>query len=125
MITRQKREQMETVAPPDTRYFFESALTTLLQAISIEPYQTEVYITMSDGTDTGTFVCSLPPVAEAKGMTYTIRCLDIADGGTITDFGGVGLSDSYEWSDLTVNADGEYCIVRSDGRQWHVLVTDM
>jgi len=80
-------------------------------------YETEVYID-SDASYTETL--TLPSVAAAKGRSYAIRTVDTGGHTTIQD-----QDDSLEWSDLTTDADGEYVLLYSDGRQWFNLVTDI
>lgn len=120
MNPRSVMQNQQLVPRSEQTYFYSDSSTDTGQAIALKVHQTVVYITLSDATDTATFTLTLPSVAEAKGMTYTIRVLDSAGGGTIQD-----RDDSLEWSDKTNDADGEYIVLYSDGRQWHVLVTDM
>jgi len=115
MMPKDLRESLEKVTPPNHRLFI--ANTAANGTDTMEVYQTEVYV---DNDASYTETLTLPPVAEAKGVTYTIRVVD--DGGhcTIQD-----QDDSLEWSDKATDADGEYIVLYSDGRQWHVVVTDI
>lgn len=103
------------VQPPNKRLIIRN--TTVNGAHDVLPYQTEIYI-YNSGTVTETL--TLPFVAEAKGKTYTIRAMDFGGGVTIQN-----RDDGLEWSDLNVDADGEYVCLYCDGRQWHVLATDI
>jgi len=120
MESRFDQQTIQGVDPSLQRYFYSDSSTDTGQAINLEPYQTDVQITLSDGTNTATAVVTLPSVAEAKGKRYSIRVLDFAGGVTIQD-----RNDSIEWSDLTVDADGEYALLESNGIQWFVLKTDI
>jgi len=68
-------------------------------------------------TNDGTFTCYLPPVGEAKGKFYSITQVD--DGGDVTV---ADQDDSYDWSDLTFDADADGALLYSDGMKWWVVV---
>jgi hypothetical protein len=83
----------------------------------------EVYETVCDVDNNNasyTVTIYLPSVAAAKGRMYAIRATDFGAGVIIAD-----QDDSLEWSDLTTDADGEYTLLYSDGRQWFSLSTDI
>jgi len=81
-------------------------------------YQTEVDVDNNSASYTETIY--LPSVAAAKGRSYAIRVTDFGAGVVIAD-----QDDSLEWTDMTADADAEYGLYYSDGRQWHTLVTDI
>ena len=85
---------------------------------TLEVYETEVDVDNNNASYTMTVY--LPSVAAARGRSYAIRGTDFGAGVVIAD-----QDDSLEWSDLTMDADGEYALLYSDGRQWHTLVTDI
>lgn len=119
--SRQGRVASEQVQPPDKVQYFTSALATLLQAITINIRQTTTVITMTDAS-TGTAVATLPSVAEAAGLTFTVHVVDAAGGVTLTDFGGTSYNDSADWDgDYTLDADNDKITLQSDGRRWSVL----
>jgi hypothetical protein len=84
---------------------------------TLEVYETEVYI---DNDSTYTETLTLPPVCAAKGRSYAIRTVDTGGHTTIQD-----QDDSLEWTDLVTDADNEYVLLYSDGRQWFNLATDI
>ena len=86
-------------------------------AHTLEVYQTEVYI---DNDSSYTETLTLPSVAAAKGRSYAIRTVDTGGHTTIQD-----QDDSLEWTNQVTNADNEYTLLYSDGRQWFTLSTDM
>jgi len=70
------------------------------------------------GANTPTF--TLPPVAEAVGLTITVS-VDRADTAALTleDYGSV---DSFDWGgDYTLDADEDRITLYSDGRTWVVV----
>jgi hypothetical protein len=113
-------EMLRRVGTPNSRKFvtLDSTETASLTVI-LKVYETEVYVDNDNATYDVTI--QLPSVADARGLTYTIRAVDTGHGVII-----VNQDDSIgDWTDLTTNADGEYAILYSDGRQWFVLVTDI
>jgi len=65
---------------------------------------------------------SLPPVAEAQGLTFTISVTSADAAVTLTDFGGTSFHDSINWEgDYTLDAAEDTIALYSDGRTWHVL----
>ena len=86
-------------------------------------YHIPPYVNLVIVTNSASYTQSLrlPSVAESVGLTLTIMFPDFGGGGTVSD-NDDSLSD---WSDLTNNADNEYCVLFNDGRGWKVLVTDM
>jgi hypothetical protein len=119
-----RRLMNEQVGSAGEDYYFGNALATTGQEIKLTSKMRNVYITMTDAS-TATFYVLLPPVAEMKGQFLFIRAIDIAGGGTIYDAGYTGTDESYEWTDLAMNADGKYCLLYSTGKQWVVVKTDM
>ncbi len=119
--SRQGRVASEQVVSPDKVQYFTNALATLLQPITMNIRQTTLIITMTDAS-TGTAVCSLPSVAEAAGLTFTIIGADVAGGITLTDFGGTSFNDSVDWDgDYTIDTNDDKITLMSDGRRWIVL----
>lgn len=84
-----------------------SAVLTLLNLYSI--------VTTAAGTHT----CYLPSVAEAVGLTFTIRLVTAGNNLTVADN-----DDSLDWSDLTLDTAEDFCVLFSDGQKWHVLESD-
>jgi len=65
---------------------------------------------------------SLPPVAEAAGLTFTISVTSATAAVTLTDFGGSSYNDSVNWEgNFTLDAAEDTITLESDGRTWHVL----
>ena len=71
---------------------------------------------------TGAFTIKLPNVSEARGRWYSIRAA-VSGGGAIT------LSDnateSEDWANKTLDADGDGIFLVSDGKRWIVLESDI
>ena len=114
MLTQERANMLAAVVAPDRRLFITNVANG---THTLEWYQTSVYIT---STASFTETLTLPPVAEAAGLTYYIRTVDTGGHTTIQD-----QDDSLEWSNLTTDADGEYTTLYCDGRTWVVLITDM
>lgn len=65
----------------------------------------------------GSLTATLPPVADAVGMTFTFAN-ETGDTATLTiEHAG----DSVDWSNITL-ADTKTAVLMSDGRRWHTLL---
>ena len=111
-MTRELLEQTERV--DRLKLIDDTANGTIVQ---LKVFETDVRVTL---TSTNTVTVQLPSVVAAEGITYHIRVITDGGGVTIAD-----QDDSEEWSDLVTDADGEYATVRSNGRQWSVIATDI
>ncbi len=78
--------------------------------VELKVYQTTVMITVAAQSITLT----LPSVAEAYGQLYSIF-VNITNGGDVTV---QDQDESYEWTDIALNADNEHVVLYSDGRRW-------
>ncbi len=68
------------------------------------------------------FTLSLPSVAEAAGLTFTISVDSNTAAVTLTDFGGTSYHDSVNWEgDFTLDAAEDRIVLKSDGREWIVV----
>ena len=76
-------------------------------------YYTSIHV------DVSSYACkiTLPNVAEAKGMTYSIR---IHVGGT-NDLTIQDRDDSEGWTDVTIEDANDTLTVRSNGVQWIIV----
>lgn len=81
-------------------------------AATLSVYETQI---RADTTD-GAMPITLPPVAEAKGRTYSI--ILETDGGDLTIQDN---DDSYNWSDLTCDDALDGFLLYSDGHVWWQL----
>lgn len=98
-----------TVIEEDKVYVFTPASSAeVLYLRDYMRYQTIIYF----GTSY-TGVIQLPSVAEAKGISYTIRADDATNAATVRD-----ADDSVNWSDITLDATDEHVTVRSTGHAW-------
>jgi len=71
-------------------------------------------------SDSGNIVITLPPVAEARGRSYSIVCRSAADAATITVEDNN--SDSEAWGgDYVLDTTGDKVLCHSDGLTWHVV----
>jgi len=111
----------EDIAWPSNTYFYSDSSTDTDQAINLEPYQTTVIITLSDGTGTATALLNLPPVSKCKGSVFTIVGKDVAGGITIRTNSGASFDDSPDWTDIAINADLDTAVLYSNGERWLVL----
>jgi len=81
-------------------------------AATIKLYEQHIVATVS--ADTGDYSLTLPAVAEAAGITFTVtvirsaQALTLQDQDDSEDFGG----------DYTLDADEDSITLRSDGRRW-------
>lgn len=64
----------------------------------------------------GEITLTLPPVAEAKGLHFAIH----APTGNDDNVTIAHHSDSYDWSNVVLNAANDGALCYSDGRKWWV-----
>ena len=118
-LEREQRQGQETVMSRDKTVFIEPASATTRQLAVYEQV-----VRIDDSSYGGTLI--LPPVCEAKGLTYDIN---VSSGSndwvivafTITEHGGTGYPDSLDWSNITLTADEDSVSLRSNGRTWVVV----
>lgn len=84
---------------------------TATVAVTLKVYERLVRI---DST-AGAFNLTLPSVAEAQGLEFSLFML--VDNGDVTVKDS---ADSIGWTDLTLGDVGDHVLCRSDGRCWHV-----
>jgi hypothetical protein len=73
-------------------------------------------VVIADSTSAA-FAITLPPVAEAQGLIFTIDAtVGATNTVTVQD-----QDDSVDWTDISLDANLDACCVRSDGRRWMVL----
>lgn len=118
MLSKQYLESLLTAAKSRSNVKYINNTAANGTTYRIKPYETLVIV---DNDSSYTQSLYLPYVGESAGMILTIVFPDYGGGGTVAD-NDDSLSD---WSDLTNNADNEYCVLYNDGRGWKVLVTDM
>lgn len=98
--------QLREVAGGDDRFAVKTAAATLTL------YEQQVRVDTTDGA----FAITLPPVAEAKGLEFSI--ILETDGGNLTI---QDQDDSYNWSDLTCDDALDGFLLKSDGYVWWQL----
>ena len=82
----------------------------------------EVYeqvVRIDSKTNTQTFTATLPNVSAARGKIYVIT-------GTLCTGYAITLQDNDDdagLTNITLDADGEYVVLYSDGRMWYELCT--
>lgn len=114
-------DKVDQAWPNDTLYY-NDATTDTGQIIALEPYQVNVFINLSDGTNTASGFVILPPVADAKGKTYSIHYLGSTTGVVLTDYPSTSYNDSVDFDgDYTLDADNDKITLSSDGRRWTVI----
>jgi len=64
------------------------------------------------------FTLTLPAIADAKGLTFSI--ILTVDGGDVTI---AHAGDSYNWTNLTMNDAEDGFLLYSDGLVWWILAT--
>lgn len=95
----------------------DPAVTTAAASIALR----ETVVRVSTAGTTGTYTLTLPDVGEAKGMIYSFLALSLAADTSvvISDFGT-----TEQWTDITLNADNEGCLLLSDGQKWWTIATN-
>jgi len=69
-----------------------------------------------------TLLLSLPSVAEAAGLEYSISVDSDTAAVTLTDFGAATVHDSINWEgNYTLDAEEDRIVLKSDGREWIVV----
>jgi hypothetical protein len=109
-LTAQARINNEIASPNDKIYFYTPTDTS---AVQLTVRQQKVII-----NNAFAFTISLPPVAEAKGLTYDITVLTSTAAVTVSNYGYSTTGDSYGWTDITLDAAGERTQLYSDGTRW-------
>jgi len=109
------RKDLETLPDSAKDYFIVETTET---QIDIAPYQTNVVI----NTMLLNFNLIMPPVAECKGVTFTITLTLFLSGKTITlkDY-GVGVAESIGWTNLELAATADWVQLKSDGVHWVIV----
>ncbi len=106
MVFDRYNEQMRDVVSGDDRFAVKTAAATL------KLYEQQVRA----NTTAGAMAITLPGVAEAKGLTFSI-ILETDNGDlTIQD-----ADDSYNWADLTCDDALDGFLLYSDGKVWWQL----
>lgn len=115
MIERMQRVNAETVTGPGQVVFFTPVGAAEKRQLTVY----ERVVRVDDSTYTSTIW--LPPVAEAKGLTFNISVTSGSNNVTITDFGGASYSDSRDWADITLSEDEDQVTLLSDGMGWIIV----
>lgn len=115
-LTAMARLDNETATPNDKIYFYTPTTTATVQLTVL---QQKVIIDPAFA-----FTLTLPPVAEAKGLTFRITVISNTAAVTVSNYGYSTTGDSYGWSDITLNASGENVTLYSDGHVWTTLESD-
>lgn len=84
-------------------------------ARSIALHESVLHCTANTATDS--YTVTLPPVALANGLRFSIRALLIANSKTVTIAHN---GDSVSWTNIALDATGERATVLSNGTQWIV-----
>ena len=115
MIERAQRVDAETVTGAGQVLFYAPVGSAEKKQLTVRDRIVRV--------DDSSYTCTiwLPPVAEAKGLTFNISASSGSNNVTITDFGGASYSDSRDWADLTLTADEDQVTLLSDGMGWIIV----
>jgi len=112
-LERAMRQNQEIATEHDKTYFYTPTDTTAVQMTVVDRV---IRI-----TNNFAFTLSLPGVAEAAGLTFTISTVNATAAVTLTDFGGTSYNDSIDWTgDFTLDAAEDVISLTSDGRGWIV-----
>lgn len=109
-------EKAVTIARNELPVLFVDA-TTAAKTVYLALNDTVVRVAASATFDATIY---LPHVSEAKGMSYSILATDADTGDVVTI---ADLSDSENWSNLTLNATNEGVVLYSDGRKWWTIAS--
>ena len=90
----------------------DSALVTKTADASLNIRETHIEVDSSSNT----VAITLPPVAEAKGLIFTIYVKTYTSAVTVV----APLSEDF--STLTFNGAADGCVMFSDGKRWWTLV---
>lgn len=112
MSTMLKKAQEETMCDTEQTYYFASTETGEELDLNLYPHYTTIIVDTSSYTATVT----LPNVAEAKGMTYSISIGAGTNELTIQD-----RDDSEGWTDIGIEDTNDRLVVQSDGIYWHTV----
>lgn len=99
----------------DKRLHYEPSETD--EVLQLHVVQQDVRITNST-----TMVVALPPVREARSLSYTIKALNTGNAVTLTDYPNASFSDSTSWGGpYTLNTADDNITLRSTGSSWTVV----
>lgn len=71
-------------------------------------------------------VVAMPPVSEAKNLTFTISVENDGNAITLTDYPDDTFSDSNSWGgDYTLDAEDDAITLKSTGQAWTVVSNDI
>jgi len=115
-ITYQKFIESMQPTPADVKKF--CVPTGSAEEFALELY--ERIVRVDDSSYTTTIV--LPPVAEAKGLTYFISVSSGSHDCTVVAHGGATYPDARNFSSLVLTADEDHVAVMSNGVEWVLLV---
>ena len=106
-MSERRNRQLRDVASRTDRQVYKTAAATLTL---------DETLVICD-TTAGAMAITLPAVAEARGLMFSI--ILETDGGDLTV---QDQDDSYNWSDMVLTAATDHVLVYSDGFQWNQLV---
>ena len=98
----------------------DTIIRNCIAARALKLYEQTVHGSSSDATSVVSYILTLPPVLEARGMIFSFFCISAADGLTITI---ADAGDDMNFTDLVMDTTNDYAIVYSDGIYWHVLAS--
>lgn len=104
------KNQMERDQVPQSN---QNVFVTAARTIAL--HESVLHCTANTATDN--YTVTLPSVAEAAGLTFSIRALLIANSKAVTI---AHAGDSVSWTNIVLDATGERATLRSNGSQWVV-----
>jgi hypothetical protein len=91
----------------------------LTSATALKVYQQRVRALANTANPSWTL--TLPPVSEAAGFIYSLHAtIANAQAVTVTDHG-----DDPDFTNLTLDADGDAALLYSDGARWWVIANEI
>jgi hypothetical protein len=93
---------------------------SISEATTLTPRSQRVeVVTVADAAD---FAITLPNVSEAAGCLISIALVTLGDDEVVTV---QDQDESYDWSDLTLDALNDGVLLYSDGHKWWVICNDI
>ncbi len=77
-----------------------------------------VHVYETNGAVQADYAITLPPVAEAAGLTFSFTVVEDISSYPVTI---QDQDESFDWTDIVLTANNEHVLLYSDGRTWQVI----
>lgn len=110
------KNDVEACVAESNKHIFWTTVATTNITKQLKVHETSLIVDTSAAAGT----VYLPHVAECAGLTYTILLRTAGNNLVIKDTPAAA-AEAENWSSITLNANDEYAVLRSDGQKWAVV----